>query len=127
MQFVKNVVFMSFLGFSLSSFANEKNGHEYICGLNSRVVLANGHKAALVVGHNFVLKNVVVENGRTKITGVRTSEDSFRVDPNEKEFYIFILPNEKDKSPARLVTSKINFSSDRLLWASNDECHKTKD
>jgi hypothetical protein len=108
-------------------FANEKKGNEYICGINSRVVLANGHKQALVVGNSFVLKDITVEYGVTKISGVRTSKNSIRVSPDEKEYYIFILPNESDKSPARLVSSKINFSSDTLLWAGNNVCQKTID
>jgi hypothetical protein len=124
-KLMRSLIFITFVIFSLASFANENNGDEYTCGLNSRVVLANGHKQALVVGNSFVLKDVIVENGRTKISGVRTSQDSFRLDPNEKEYYIFILPDKNDKSPARLVSSKINFSSDTLLWAGNVVCRKT--
>lgn len=124
---MKNLVLMFVIAFSLPSFANDKKGNEFICGLNSRVVLANGHKEALVVGSNFVLKKVTVEYGTTKISGVRTSKNSIRVGPNEKEYFIFILPNESDKLPARLISSKINFSSDTLLWAGNNVCQKTID
>jgi len=99
--------------------------NEYICGKNSRVVLSEDKKSARIVGNIIVLDDVTVKYGTTRLSGVGFHEDSFNIDPNEKEYFIFILPNEKNALTARLVSSKINFSSDTLIWASNNICRLT--